>query len=197
MLHTLRCNHAKNSITLDKELKKDLNWFNRFLPVFNGKTFFNKRHPKAVIELDASLNGLGARFGDQIYAKALHVNTFQGNIVHLEMVNILVALRLWHHGWRGAKIVICCDNQAVVSVLNSGKCQDQWLAAIARNILFMAEMYDIDLRLVHVLGKDNSVADTLSRWRGSITQINFIQEQVPNYVWCDVPDCYLWIVFVL
>ena len=178
MLHSLRCNHGKNSITLDNEFKKDLMWFNKFLPIFNGKTFFNKRHPKATIELDASLSGLGARFG----AKSPDRNMFQGSIVHLEMLNILVALRLWHFGWKGAKIVIYCDNQTVVSVLNSGKYQDQWLAAIARNILFMAAIHDIDLRLLHVLGKNNSIADTLSRWTGSIEQVSFIQQQIPNCV---------------
>ena len=45
--------------------------------------------------------------------------------------------------------MIKCDNQAVVSVLNSGKTQDLTLAAIARNIMMDIAQRDIDLQVVH------------------------------------------------
>ena len=56
-------------------------------------------------------------------------------IVHLEMINILVAIRTWATLWQGKNIRIHCDNPAVVSVLTTGKTRDVLLAAIARNIL--------------------------------------------------------------
>ena len=43
------------------------------------------------------------------------------NIVHLEMLNILVALRVWNQCWAKSRVRIACDNEAVVHVLNSGR----------------------------------------------------------------------------
>ena len=45
--------------------------------------------------------------------------------------------------------MIKCDNQAVVSVVNSGKTQDLTLAAFARNIMMDIAQCDIDLQVVH------------------------------------------------
>ena len=80
------------------------------------------------------------------------------------MCNILVAIRVWGNVWKHQRILIKCDNQAVVSVLNSGKTQDLTLAGIARNIMMEISEQDIDLQVIHILGVENKVADLLSRW---------------------------------
>ena len=90
------------------------------------------------IELDASLQGLGARWCSQIYSISIPLGYENMTIVHLEMLNILVAIRIWGPQWTGKAIRIACDNQAVVMVLNSGKTRDLTLAAIARNIFMEA-----------------------------------------------------------
>ena len=81
------------------------------------------------------------------------------------MLNILVAIRVWCQYWSNRRIIIKCDNQAVVTVFNSGKTQDMTLAAITRNIMMEAAKYDIDLQVIHILGVDNKIADLLSRWQ--------------------------------
>ena len=49
-------------------------------------------------------------------------------IVHLEMVNIILALRVFGPMWKGKKITIKCDNDAVVKVLSHGRARDPvWL----------------------------------------------------------------------
>ena len=80
------------------------------------------------------------------------------------MLNILVAIRTWGHQWGGKAVKISCDTKAVVSVLNSGKTRDLTLAAIARNIFMEAAQADILLKTVHIMGKANDIADSLSRW---------------------------------
>ena len=84
----------------------------------------DKRPIQATIELDACLTGIGACFQDAVYAYKFTSVPQTFSIVHLEMINILVALRLWGHCWKSKKIIIKCDNQAVVSVLNTGKAKD-------------------------------------------------------------------------
>ena len=71
-------------------------------------------------------------------------------IVHLEMLNILAALRLWQTHWSDKQMEIACDNQAVVQVLTSDRTKDLTLAAIARNIQFQAALSNISLKFTHI-----------------------------------------------
>ena len=67
-------------------------------------------------------------------------------IVHLEMVNILLAMRLFANIWSSEKILINCDNQAVVMVLTTGKTCDAFLAASARNIWYVTAVRDMEVQ---------------------------------------------------
>ena len=64
-----------------------------------------------------------------------------------EMLNIIVAVRVCSHSWSGNSILIYCNNQAVVSVLNSGKTHDMILAALTHNICMETPMADITIKL--------------------------------------------------
>ena len=68
MLELLRQTHKDTTINLTPGFIQDLAWFLKFAPKFNGTSYFNHAHVHAKIELDASLEGLGAYFNDQIYA---------------------------------------------------------------------------------------------------------------------------------
>ena len=164
MLDLLRAMGNQKSITLTTDFKRDLRWFQSFVPQFDGKAFFD--HPKIdhEIELDASLQGLGARWGLQVYALSIPLGFNQYNIVHLEMMNILVAIRTWSQAWTGKTLLVHCDNAAVVSVLTTGVTKDLTPAAKARNITMEVAKLDINLHSVHIAGKINVVADCLSRW---------------------------------
>ena len=104
------------------------------------------------------------RWGSQIFAFPLPLGYRDYNIAHLEMLNILVALRVWHRCWAKSRVRIACDNEAVVHVLNSGRTRDVTLAAIARTIQLQVATCDINLQVVHIPGKENQIADLLSRW---------------------------------
>ena len=95
------------------------------------------------------------------------------NIVQLEMVNVLLAVRVFASSWKGRRVLIKCDNQAVVVTLNSGHARDPYLGACARNIWYEAALNDVDIQYVHVMGKNNRPADLLSRWcnsQGNVTK---------------------------
>ena len=85
-------------------------------------------------------------------------------IVHLEMVNILIAVRLFKRQWASSRVLIHCDNEAVISVLRTGKTRDPYLAACASNIWYASATSDINLQYAHTRGLDNKIADVLSRW---------------------------------
>ena len=156
--------HDKDQVQLSIDAQRDINWFSKFLPTFNGVTIFDHRPIAFDIELDACLQGLGARCGNHVYALPLPLGYMDLNIVHLEMLNILVALRVWNQSWAKSRVRIACDNEAVVHVLNSGRTRDLILAAIARNIQLQVATWDINLQVNHIAGKDNHFADLLSHW---------------------------------
>ena len=110
------------------------------------------------------------------------------SIVHLEMLNILVAIQTWGSQWTGKAVSIACDNQAVVMVLNSLKTRDLTLAAIAQNIFMEAAQYDIFLKTVHIMGVHNDIADSLSRWNIAEQFRTKFYRLLTNHVWVQVPN---------
>ena len=71
-------------------------------------------------------------------------------------------------------------------VLSSCRTRDAFLAASARNIWYVTAIHDIELQYTHISGGSNQVADTLSRWQGSATQIEFLHSQITHPVWLPV-----------
>ena len=182
MLTLLRENYSVNRIKLNQEFHKDLKWFNTFLSVYNGVSFFHYPYTK-VVHLDACTTGLGAIHDVQVYALQLPKSWHNCNIAQLEMINILVALKVWHNQWAGQRIVIRCDNQAVVAVLTNGRSRDEVLAKYARNIFMWLSTCNIDMRVIHIAGKNNPIADLLSRWFTVPNNVQKLQQLVHPVTW--------------
>ena len=183
LLDVLRSMHDKHQVVLSQEAQRDINWFQKFLLTFNGITIFDHRPIAHEIELDACLQGLGARWGTQVFALPLPLGYLNYNIAHLEMLNILVALRVWKQFWAKSRIRIACDNEAVVHVLGSGRTRDLTLAAIARNIQLQVATRDIHLQVIHIPGKENQIADLLSRWHLTENPQGKLFTLLPHHQW--------------
>ena len=107
-------------------------------------------------------------------------------IVHLEMINILVATKLFKNIWSGYKILVQCDNEAVVSVLLAGETQETLLGGCACNIWYLAALENIHLQYVHIPSKRNVTVDLLSRWTGSTQDMQILNHLVVNPQWVPV-----------
>ena len=176
-----------NAKKISEESKRDIAWLKKFLQKFNGTTFFTKEPINKAVHLDACLTGIGAIF-KLIYTAKIPQNFKHCCIATLEMLNISVALKVWAKAWAGLRIEIYCDNAAVVAVLQSGRTRDADLATISRNIFMLAAKFDIFLKISHVPVKHNVIADLLSRWQGSIQNIEILSQLVPKAQWVDVPE---------
>ena len=78
---------------------------------------------------------------------------------------------------------------SAVLVLTNGKTGDKVLAAIARNIQMQGAMDNVTLKVIHVQGKQNTVADILSRW-GLQPDVQKLTKIIPNPQWITVPSSY-------
>ena len=166
MLQTLRNMSNMTRIKIDEEFTRDLNWFRVFVRTFNGRTSFaNWEGPSdIVVHIDASLAGLGAVCSKKFYSVHLpdHIKALQ-RIVIFEMLNILIALRVWGDEWCNMRVTCFCDNRAVVDVLEDNRTKDRWLGLILREILMLQAKLNIQLKVLHVRGEANPIADALSR----------------------------------
>ena len=104
------------------------------------------------------------------------------------MLNMLIALRSWATSWSGHTINIHCDNEAVVSVLKTGKTRDSHLATFSRNIFMVCAEFDVFIFVEHIPGKNNDKADLLSRWSDSKSDGQKLQALLPSYTWSQITD---------
>ena len=166
ILHLFRKNSHKKCIHLDENFKRDLLWFIKFLPSYNGITFFQKDSLEGneTLCIDASLTGMGGVWGNKVYSTPIFgIPEHYRNIVILVMLNILIALRVWADQWAYKRVLFRCGNLAVVQVIRTSKTRDEFLAYCLRNIWLIVSIYDIKLQIQQISGKNNRVADAISR----------------------------------
>ena len=152
-------------------LHKDVEWWEIFLPCYNGismMTIEEWSEPDAVFASDACLIGCGAwfsglglffhsQFPKFILDMYLHINA-------LELLSIIVATKVWGRHWAGKRIVVQCDNEASVSVINTGRSRDPFLQACLRELVLIAARHQFEIRAIHIPGITNRIPDELSRW---------------------------------
>ena len=146
------------------EFQCDLLWFAKFLRCFNGVVTFRRGPVSQTVYVDTTLTRIGGIWGSRAYTAEIPFDiSFQASITHLEMYNIIIALKVWAREWANSIIWIKCDNESAVSVCNSGKTRDSFLNLCLYELWLLSCKYNIDLRVSHIKGKDNVLADALSR----------------------------------
>ena len=170
MLNELRQMNRLEETPLSHELKKDIYWWNKFMPLYNGVSLmWLEQHPEPneVFATDASRLGLGGILWDKEYFRmSIPEACRDKNIAHLEMLALIVGLKAWGKLHLSNKyVVVECDNEAVVTIVNSGKSKDMYLQKCLRELVFLLAKNQVELRAKHIRSESNDVADALSRWK--------------------------------
>ena len=105
------------------------------------------------------------------------------NIAHLEILNIVVALKVCAQYWANKRIKVHCDNMAVVEVLHNGRARDNILALLARNIWLICAMFNIHITVLHIPGRSNILAYLLSRWQFSSENYEALLQLLSKPIW--------------
>ena len=118
------------------------------------------------VEADSCLSGGGAVTGEEYYhCKYPSQITNSGlTICHPEMLNMVIAEKLWCHHWRRQNVVMYCDNSAAILTLQSGRARDPYLLMCARDIWYIKATYDFKIIPRHKPGANMTLADSLSRF---------------------------------
>ena len=157
---------------------------------FNGILFIknNAVDPVQSSYLDAYLTGMGGVWRDCVYASPIqNLGGLDLKIVHLEMLNIVIALKTRGRFWCNSTSTVHCDN----FVVKTGKIKDPFLVLCVRNIWLLPARHDIDLHIAHIPGCHNIIADSLSRiYSNSTVNDHLLKKLREQYAWEHIPSDY-------
>lgn len=118
---------------------------------------------------DASLNpllGTGGYYLNHWFAHQYPPGFIQQATPSIQFVELLAVtgcVQLWGHLFQNKRVILSCDNQAVVQMINEGVSADRKCMALLRIIVFDSMQYYFRLFAEWISTKDNWRADYLSR----------------------------------
>jgi hypothetical protein len=172
---------TKRYVTLSKNFHLDLQWWSDFASWFNGfaKIIQPPVHT-SIVTTDASGTGFGAFSGidwiggqwDQDLKLDLDMHQhcqptpdldIPNDINVRELYPVLESLWRWGHLWRDHKVQCITDNTQVVAALNTGRAANDMSMSLLRLIFWQTVLCNCHLVGVYLPGRDNVVADAISR----------------------------------
>ena len=159
-------------IRISSGARADMLAWREFLFHFNGSVMF----PRGVwysssnlhLYTDASQQlGFGAFFkGSWTQGMwPLRWRSLKLSIAFLELFPITLALRLWGPALRNQRVILWCDNEAVVAIINSQTSGCPRIMKLVRMFVVLCLKLNIHFKARHVPGNDNGIADALSRFQ--------------------------------
>ena len=173
----LQCLYSKTAkvtkpfhkITLNEEDKKDLQIWKEFLLSHNGIYLYREQlflSPDICHFFSDSCGslGMGAVFGNHwFYAKWPCQWYTQQNIVFLEYLPIIYALKIWGPQLKNKVIMLHMDNEALVHIINKQKSKEPLVRMLLRNMVLLLLSFNIVIKAKHLPGYKNKLADAISR----------------------------------
>ena len=155
MLRWLKALHSSNTKyhMIPTYVKKDLLWWHRYLLLYDGVSMMileEWSNPDEFFSSDSCLSGCGGfwlgnyfhtKFPDVIVNKEYDINI-------LEILSVIICLKLWGYAFRGKRIQVYCNNNAVCTVINSGRSKCSILQDCLREIAFLSAISECQIRAV-------------------------------------------------
>ena len=158
-------------IKLTEAFRADLQWWIDFLPQWNGCCKFLDSFwvasPSMHLFTDASgSTGCGGVFGSDWFQILWPPWLLESkpSIALLELLPVLVACVVWGKYWQTKRILFHSDNLSVVTMWSKMSSPNVAIMNIIRRIHFAAAQNNFTLRISHISGTNNSIADALSRF---------------------------------
>ena len=176
LLNWLRTTNRKDSYPVTQEARLDILWWTTFMKQYNGTSIIwlhQEPHPDQLMATDANLTGYGGISGQEFFKGTFPEHLKGKNIATLEMWAVYIALQTWKHKFTGRYFWIHVDNEAVATVLNTGRSRCTELQYLLRQIAYIAASNQFIIKAKHIMGVTNRVPDWLSRWGEAQARRNF------------------------
>ena len=147
------------------DMREDINWWLQFMDIFNGTVPLVDKRPTTPVYIDACPVAGGAYYESQfVYtpwdtwsdAQNLHIN-------FKEALSLEPAIAQWANQMSNKKVIVHCDNQAAVSMINKGSSRNQTVMSSLRRIFWWSAVFNFRLQAVYIPGSQNNMADRISR----------------------------------
>lgn len=182
--------------------REDVEWWSRFIRVFNGKSAIGKVLYNDEMISDSSMRGFAVHLGkDWTYGSWDNTISFDSKCEHrcisptvlnqedlsninvLELWPVVVGINRWCNKFAHHKLVVVTDNLQVHAMVRTGRSTNfrcmQWL----RGLFWVCVTYDIELEPRYIASADNVVPDTLSRI-GYTSTVNKLEPLLENHELC-------------
>lgn len=168
MIALLKVGHSPyHHVRINNSFRADIEWWKLFTESWNGVCVIPpeaSQSPDLVFHSDASGQwGCGAVFGRSWCQLQWHEEEKEFSIAFKELVPILLASMIWGRGWRGTRVTVYCDNEAVVCMMASRSSRDPNLMHLLRCLFFVEAAWQFTLSARHIRGVANVLADAVSR----------------------------------
>lgn len=179
LLKTAR--HPGHYLRLNTGFRKDLCWWIYFLSDWNGRTFFYDEQWISNSCLHLYTDACKTSFGGLLH-NFWFCDTFDNvdvpnrrSITFKELYAITMALTVWSPMLHSRNIILHCDNQSVVHIINSGRSKCKHIMSLMRYLFYVCSQFNIVLKSIHIAGAKNVAADALSR-----LQVTQFRQMVPH-----------------
>ena len=130
-------------ITLTASARADIQWWLDFLPGWNGVSLMLQTNWDTAADLnlatDASgMLGFGAYFQGAWIMGTWSQEQLSRSIQWKELFAVIAAAATWGSKWQRKKIIVHCDNQAIINIWQARNPKHPALAQLCRTLFFLA-----------------------------------------------------------
>ena len=195
-------------LRITNELHMDLRMWKEFLayPGVFSHSFSDFSVEKKATEIDlytdaagkATLGGAGVNNREWFFVgwDPTFIAKYKPSIEYLELYAVTVAVVLWLYKFANMKICLFCDNQAVVSMINSMTSSCKHCMILIWVIVLHSLKHNTVVKAKYVKSQDNSRADALSRKKFELfhSLTNYTANAEPCPIPCELhPMAKLWL----
>ena len=124
------------------------------------------KSPDQGIQVTSDTSGrweCGAIWGHQWIPCKWDTQWLDVNIAAKELLPIMLACAVWSKQWWQQRVLIHCDNMAVVAVWGAQSSKHQLIMHLLHCLHFVCAYFEIDLHIEHISRSENVVADAVPR----------------------------------
>ena len=166
-----KAKYLHHRIKLSAEFRGDVEWWLTYLPTWNGVSFLYDEEwtssPDVELFTDASDRGFGCYFQGKWCQGTFPLHSSgdkQMSINWHELYAVTMALVLWGPQLAGKHLLFHCDNASVVHIMAKASSRSKSMMALVHTFTLLAMCHNVHIKVQHIAGLHNEVADALSRF---------------------------------
>ena len=94
---------------------------------------------------------------------ANYIETFQPSIAYLELFALTATVLNWIHRFKNRRIILFCDNQSVVQMINKTTTSCKNCMVLIRKLVLKSLIENVRIYATYIKSEDNVASDLLSR----------------------------------